>query len=216
MFSRQWDAGEHVFISAKTGTGKTDLMLELMQRFRHAAILCCKPDDPIFQDERAREYRVTETWNPTSLDRKLMVMPSEKNRDTQEAIAEQRYIHKTALEAIYKSRGYAIGLDELYWMSNDLRLKRESGRLAFMGRSKGITLVAATQRPVNIDPIVMQNISYAFVSRAMRESDLKGLSELGTDYKTMVAAIRSIKGKHDFLFVDTTGEIPLQIVNTHA
>lgn len=215
-FNGVWKQGEHVFICAKTGTGKTDLMFKLLQPFEHATVLCAKPDDATFRQPITREYRRTEHYDRRSTDGKLLVMPSDKDRELPEVQATQAEEFRSTLNKVYRSRGQAMGMDELLWLQL-IGLKRELEIMSFMGRAKGISIVGVTQRPKNIPVVIMQQASYAFVSRAMREDDLDGLAELGVlDRRTMKEYLRQVTGKHDFLFIDTTGEMPMQIIDTHA
>jgi hypothetical protein len=223
-FRSIWEQGEHVFISAKTGSGKTELLQDLMaggwnsqQKQKHGVIFCTKPGDPIFRSIAARAYRKVNEWSPRSTDTLLMLTPSDKAPTTDEIKREQARVFNDAMNKIYHSEGWTVGLDEVLWLSQQLRLDSGMSTLAFMGRAKGITLIAATQRPKRIPVIIPQSSSYAFVGRAMRDEDLQGLAELSAvDRRETMAAIRQVTGKHDFLFIDTTGRMPLQIVNTRV
>lgn len=215
-FRKQWKPGEHVFISAQTGAGKTELLLKLMPIRTHGVIFCTKPGDPIFKTPEAREYRKIKTWSDKkSYDQKLMLSPSERGNPI-EIRQRQTQEFANTLSEIYLDRYWAVGIDEAAWLSESLRLGRDIADLHHIGRAYGVTLISCTQRPKRLPVIIPQSASYAFIGKTMRKDDLATLAELGGDVRATRAAIDSLRDRHDFVFVDTTGRMPLQIVNTRA
>jgi ABC-type lipoprotein export system ATPase subunit len=56
-FSRNWKQGEHVFISAQTGAGKTELLTKILPIRAYKVIFVTKPRDPIFKAPEVRTYQ---------------------------------------------------------------------------------------------------------------------------------------------------------------
>lgn len=182
----------------------------------HGVIFCTKPADPIFKTPEARDYRKIKTWaDKRAYDEKLMLSPLE--RGTPDEIRErQREEFGRTLSEIYQDRYWTVGIDEAAWLSESLKLGRPIGDLHHIGRAYGVTLISATQRPARLPVIIPQSATYAFTAKTMRKDDLARLAELGGDVRETRNAIDSLRGQHDFLFIDTLGRMPLQVVNTRA
>lgn len=215
-FRKLWKPGEHVFLSAQTGAGKTELLLKLMPLRTHGVIFCTKPGDPIFRTIEARDYRRIKTWaDKKAYDQKLMLAPSEKGTPDEIRYGQTEEFRST-LDTIYQDKYWAVGIDEAAWLSESLHLGRNLADLHHIGRAYGVTLISATQRPKRLPVIIPQSASYAFVGKTMRKDDLATLAELGGETRETRAAIDSLRERHDFVFIDTLGRMPLQIVNTRA
>ncbi len=214
-FARRWQQGEHVFINGQTGSGKTDLLLRILQLRGHSAVFVTKPRDPIFKSELAKPYTKMTKWAPKSYHNRIM-LHARNGDSTRMMVGNQVDVFTHALDSIYHSGGWAVGVDETLWISGRLGLGKEIGDGAFMGRALGLSYVFATQRPAHIPVIIPQSASHAFIGKTGRKSDLATLAELGGDVRATAAAIQGLRGQHDFLYVDTQNKLPLQVVNTHA
>jgi DNA helicase HerA-like ATPase len=215
QFSRNWKQGEHVFINGQTGSGKTELLLRILNIRSHSIVFVTKPRDPIFKSPFARGYRRVNEFSPRSHDTRLM-LAAKRGDSTRSDVGNQQEIFAQAFDRIYSQGGWAVGVDETLWISNRLKLGNEAGDGAFMGRALGLSYVFATQRPAHIPVIIPQSASHAFIGKTGRRTDLKTLAELGGDVKATERAIASLRSQHDFVYVDTQGRMPTQIVNTRA
>jgi hypothetical protein len=215
QFAKRWKQGEHVFLNGQTGSGKTELLLRLMELRSYSCVFVTKPRDPIFTSPLARNYKRVNEFKPRSFDKRLLL--SARNGDSmRNIVGNQRDIFDHALSTAYAQRGWTLGIDETLWIGNRLKLKDSIGDIAFMGRALGLTGVFATQRPAHIPVIIPQSASHAFIGKTGRKSDLLTLGELGGDVPATIAGIRSLRDQHDFLYVDTQGKMPLQVVNTRS
>lgn len=214
-FSRRWKQGEHVFINGQTGSGKTELLLQLVNMRTYGVVFVTKPRDPIFKSPFAKGYTRMTKWAPSGTTRKVLLAPREGD-STQAQVGNQREVFHDALNKTYKDGGWTIGVDETLWIANRLKLSALVGDASFMGRALGITVISATQRPAHIPVIVPQSATHAFLAKTGRASDLKTLAELGGDPREVASALKSLRNKHEFLYVDTAGELPLQVINTRA
>lgn len=216
-FRNRWKQGEHVFINGQTGSGKTDLLLRLLDMRTYSVVYVTKPKDEIFRSELAKPYRKINRFPnpPTVTDRRLM-LSARRGDSAQRIVGDQAEIFGEANDIIFARGGYAVGSDETLWLGGRLRLGTQLGDLSFMGRALGISMISATQRPAHIPVIIPQSATHAFISKTGRKGDLDRLAELGGDTRATREAIDSLRDKHDFLYVDTDGKMPLQIINTHA
>jgi len=212
-FKRRWKQGEHVFINGQTGSGKTEILLKILELRGYSVIMVTKPRDPIFKSPLAKHYKVMREFKPRSYDNRIML--AAKNGDsTRQQVGNQQAVFGDALDKIYHSGGWAVGVDETLWIANRLQLGKEVGDGAFMGRALNLSYVFATQRPAHIPVIIPQSATHAFIGKTGRKADLKTLAELGGDPRELERAIASLRDQHDFVYVDTQGKIPIQIVNT--
>ncbi len=215
-FRNRWNQGEHVFINGQTGSGKTDLLLRLLDMRTYSVVYVTKPRDEIFKSPLARPYRQIKRFPkvPRVTDRRLM-LSAKQGDSAADIVGNQHEIFREANDVIFHRGGYAVGSDETLWLGNRLKLGTQLGDLSFMGRALGISMVSATQRPAHIPVIIPQSASHAFISKTGRKGDLQTLSELGGDTRATMEALSTLRDKHDFLYVDCDGKMPLQIVNTH-
>lgn len=212
-FRKRWQQGEHVFISAQTGAGKTEILLKIMALRTYGVIAISKPKDPILKSADARQYRKVATFAPQSHDHRLMVVPP-MQRTSAEMAAVQYDTFSEMLDSAFRQGGWTIGFDELAYMAEDLRLERPIKRISHMGRAMGITAVSVTQRPFRIPVIVRTSATHAFLGPTARDEDLRALGQLGFDTKATRAAIVGLTGEHDFVYVDQRRRLPMVIVNT--
>jgi energy-coupling factor transporter ATP-binding protein EcfA2 len=215
QFASRWAQGEHVFINGQTGSGKTELLLRIMELRTYSTIMVTKPRDPIFKSPFAKGYKRMTKFAPTASTKRILLSAPSGDSTTAQ-VGNQQEVFKHALDNMYAAGGWAIGVDETLWISNRLRLGSLVGDASFMGRALGISVVAATQRPAHIPVIIPQSATHAFLGKTGRKGDLKTLAELGGDPRETERAIASLRDQHDFVYVDTQGKMPLQIVNTRA
>lgn len=213
-FRRRWKQGEHVFINGQTGSGKTDLLLRLLDMRTWSTVFVTKPRDAIFKSDLAEPYKKVTDFKPNSYDHRLMLY-GKAGKTAQAQVEAQAKTFSDALDRAYAMGGWTLGIDETLWIGNRLRLGHILGDHSFMGRALGLTIVAATQRPAHIPVIIPQSASHAFIGKTGRKSDLATLAELGGDVPATQAAIKSLTGQHDFLYVDTQGILPMMVIDTH-
>lgn len=216
-FRKRWLQGEHVFINGQTGSGKTDLLLRLCDMRTYSMVCVTKPRDAIFKSELAKPYKKINRFpNPPRVTDRRLMLSARKGDSAQQMVGDQHAIFDEAFDAIFARGGYCVGSDETLWLGGRLKLGNKLGDLSFLGRALGITMISATQRPAHIPVIIPQSATHAFIGKTGRKSDLDRLAELGGDTRATRDAIASLRDKHEFLYLDTDGKMPLQIVNTHA
>ena len=212
-FTRTWKQGEHVFISAQTGAGKTELLTSILPIREHRVIFVTKPRDPIFKSPHVRDYLRMREFRPDSHTPRILLGPK-AGASTAETVAEQQRIFADALDRIYHDHGWAVGVDELAYMGEFLKLDDPIKVLAHMGRAYGISLVCATQRPFRVPVIVQESASHGFIGKTGRPEDLRRVAGISPTPKAAQEAIASLQGKHDFVYLNANAERPIQIINT--
>jgi len=214
-----WKQGEHILIAAPTGSGKTDLASQLVDRRGYVVDFITKTKDPIFDSPAYRNWRRITDWQPGKAPGKFDTRVLLWTR-TMETMAQtrdvQREVFKKALEDIFKRGGWTLVFDELHYLTDNgfLNLYDEIAILFHMGRSNNVTLVPLTQRPAWIPKIIYSSVSHAYIARTKDAADLKRLSDLGgVDGKLIAKAVSELETKHDFLYVNPMGDKTPVVVN---
>lgn len=224
MAAWRWAQGEHVTIVGPTGTGKTTLMRALMVK-RYAAggavaVLATKPRDANLERwARADHLAVVRTWPPraprfrrpadvvlpdgrrVAWDHRVMLWP--RTHDAATFAATMRDEHRAAINAMFVGGGWCIAAEELLYLCHDLGLADELTTLWTQGRSNGISVIGATQRPVNIPLYAYSQASHLFMFGDNDDVNLSRLQGIGgMEGKTLREHVRSLP-MHDVLYVGT-------------
>lgn len=219
------DAGQHMFIAAPTGSGKSEMALALTDYDRenmHVVNMVTKPTDDTFSGPRTAHWDRIDTWDPKRgkpspyMDRVLLwPKPLETMEQTR---ALQRRVFHDALNSIFRTGRRRVVIDELHYMSDPsfLGLSSDIASLHHFGRSLGITMVTLTQRPAWVPKIIYSSVDHAYIGRTTDRDDLKRLSDFGgINSRELANAVAALPSKHDFVYVNPRGDHPPVIVNTH-
>jgi hypothetical protein len=191
----------------QTGSGKTTAMVQLLDIRDYVVVIGTKQaDDSLYGPLKARGYRVVtefdpREWNVDDSPRVLFRCPL--TAPTEAAEARQREQIRTVLRGVYITGGWCIALDEVAYLSRDLKLDRELNALWREGRSAGSTLVAGTQRPVNVPrnmwEMATHNLDWKITGKEDRRTASEYMGEIeGVAFETMARL-----EKHEFLYVNS-------------
>lgn len=188
-----------------TGAGKTTLVMDLLPLRRHVMFFATKRRDPLIDSLTNRGFRKTRT--PHAYMEKAVIHPLFPS-DPSRLQDEHRTVFRNAIVEAYRSGGWAIIADEVRYLTEFLRLQREMELLWLQGRSLGVTVVAATQRPRSIPLTAYDQATHLFFWRDNDRENLKRIGEIGgsvnsRDVQSHVANLE----RHTMLYVNSrTGE----------
>lgn len=206
----QWRQGEHATLVATTGQGKTTLVRKLLPISpavrRYVMVLATKKRDRVltaFKDDGYRTMQFPQEWAEH-----VIVYPPFP-RDPDKMLEAHREVFRAALAEAYAAHGWTVYLDEVRYLSNDLGLKPDITRLLLQGRSLGITVIAATQRPRHVPLELYDQPTHLFFWRDNDHGNVQRIGEIGggVDRGAIMERVPNLP-QHQFLYVNTrTGTI---------
>lgn len=188
-----WLQGEHVAIVGPTGQGKTTLALRLLERRKWVVILATKPKDDTLKGLRG--YSVIRKWPAPRPDvRRLILWP--KWSSPQDDSSQKRVFHH-ALMAIFKAGSWCVFADDTQYLGEHMGLRRDLNAMWLNARSIGVSLMAATQRPVWVPREMWANSTHLYIFGTRNGDDLRSLGSLaGLDAKEARAVVGSLPKYH--------------------
>lgn len=198
-----WRQGEHVTIIGPTGQGKTTLALDLMAMRGYPLIIATKPRDRTMDRMKREGWHVIRQWPPSRTRTILwpkMVRPSDK--------VDQANIVRNALENVFVSGGYAVLIDELSYVIDELKCRDEITQIWQQGRALNISLVTCILRPSHVPLLAYDQATHIIMFRDNDETNLKRMGGLGHWSKSEIIENVSALNRHEFLLLNTrTGEM---------
>lgn len=203
-----WQRGEHVALVGPTGQGKTTLLTHLLPLKHFVAVFATKPYDATMNTLiREGGYVKVPSWvkrDPLDMPKRV-VWPDATRIDS---VPIQRTVFADAFQKIYRERNWTVGLDELWYMINVLKLDKEVRLYLLQGRSLGISLVAATQRPRFVPLEVYDQSTHLFFWRDNDESNLQRLGGINARSSHLIRQIIPNLERYQVLYVNTrTGDM---------
>lgn len=204
--------GEHLAIIGATGQGKTHLQNNVLPYWPFVAVFATKNNDSTI-DRLISEssYERFDRWYPLSpLDHpRRVIWPNVPNLKTQTKV--QRDVFDHAIESIWaeggrpkdKPVGWAVAIDEFWWFSNQLGMDQYLKVILFQGRSNGVSLIAATQRPVDVPVALYSQSTHLFFFHDDDNRNLERIGEMKHSDKSAIKYMVSTLDEHQVLYVNT-------------
>lgn len=210
-----WYQGEHITAIGPTKSGKTTLFRELMRRARELnthpwqAVVATKRKDEILDTFKPDGFIKIPSWvvHDAELMPRVMFappLPSASEKDVQrDAIREM-------LTSVYRSGGWLVLLDELKHIAGYLKLEADVELLLHQGRSAGITVVSAVQRPRHVPLMAYDQADHIFMWESRDSNIRKRLAEIGgkVDPDLIEYGLGRLPTRHAFLYIHpSTGKV---------
>lgn len=217
----RWNQGEHVAFIAPTGSGKTTVALRLLPLRKYITVLATKPRDKTL-DAFAQGFGRHKHWlngwqkgfvvwgqwrehaSATKFPHRVIWPPA----DRLDSAEQQGHVFRDTLSSIYTQGSWCVYIDELWFVTNVLKLDREVKVYLQQARSLDISLVVATQRPAFIPLEVYDQSTHLFFWRDNDEANLSRISGISWLSARLVRETVADLLPHEVLYINTrTGEM---------
>lgn len=219
MRTLRFQQGEHVFVSAPTGAGKTTLVRPILDKRDYVVCIFTKLKDETIKSQFSG-FKRFDRWPKHGFkpsERKVMIWPYPE-KTLAATRAKQRGIIRHALDRVMSDGAWCCYVDELLYVTDPSHggLDSEIGMMHYTGRSAGISMVTAAQRPFRVPRVVLSSATHAYFARTYDAGDRKRLVELGgvNPREIQWNMDHSIENRHDFLYLNPQGDSPSVVVNT--
>jgi hypothetical protein len=203
-----WEQGEHMAMIGPTGAGKTTLALELLPLRQYIAVIATKPKDRTLERfGKEQDFKVLKQWRDRSPRRtpRRIIWPASQDIESD---AKQRETIRHALNAMFVQGSWTVFCDELYYLSNMLKLDKQVKAYLTQGRSIGLSFVCATQRPAWVPLEIYDQSTHLFFWRENDERNLNRISGIAYHSSQQIRDIVSRLALHEVLYINTrTGEM---------
>lgn len=203
--ARWWEVGQHFTLVSPPGGGKTTFAREVLLLRDWVVVFATKVQDPdLFEAFGRQGYVVKTKWEPTDTKDPRVIFAPPLPSPTREGKAAQAAAFQKALVQIFQLRGgnWTVYMDEVRYLTQELKLKTEIDTLYLQGRSLGVTLVAATQRPREVPRTIFSAASWFGLWRMPNFEDRKSASELVGGTAPMAREAMGIMPRHEALVIN--------------
>lgn len=206
--------GEHITLVGKTGSGKTTLAIGGLLPMRDfVVVMATKMEDSSLYKPLLKQGFVIS--DKPELDakkhRKIIFKPkiSDLSKDSRAAQAEG---FRNVLTYAFAEGNWTIYMDEIRYLSDNLKLETELETLWLQGRSLGITMIAATQNPVSIPLVAFDQASHLFLWRQTDKYRVDRMAEFAGSEARTVRALVPVLPRHEALYVRTIDDLLVRTI----
>ena len=198
-----WQQSQHIGIIGPTGSGKTYLSVFLLTMRDYVVVLATKPyDETVDKLVNEEFYVLWRKWQdrPAEYFPRRVIWPDAKDLFSQHR---QRKEFTQALSDIYRSGGWCVFVDELWYLIHQLKMEREVKTYLLQARSNNISLVGCSQRPAWIPVEMFDQPEHLFFFRDNDERNLKTISGISWLSANLVRALVARLRPYQFLYIHT-------------
>jgi len=200
----QWNQGEHFALIGPTGCGKTTAALNLLPLREYTTVFATKPkDNSLVKFGKDHDYKVIEQWKPSLSVRRYPRRILWPNARSLASATTQRQDFYTALDDIYVKGGWCIYFDELWYISNQLNLRKEIITFLLQARSMNIGMLMAFQRPAWVPVEVYDQATHLMFWRENDEVNLSRIQGIAYNSNEMIRQVVSCLPLHQALYINT-------------
>lgn len=208
--------GEHVAVIGPTGQGKTLLQRHILPKYQFTVAFATKPQDLTMDRliERDGYVRLSRWYSLNTIDHPRRVIWPDATR--LDSVDRQKEVFRDAFDKAFREAGrpkenpigWAIAIDELWYICNVLSLSKEVKIFLLQGRSIGHSLIVATQRPSQVPLEIYDQSTHLFFFRDNDRNNLDRLSSIQARDSALVRLVVANLDTHQTLYINTrTGQM---------
>ena len=186
-----------------TGQGKTTLATAILPIRKYVVVFVTKSRDPLIKQlEKKEGYVKVDQFQgvPDMLPRQLLAPSLKKGKAS---MPHQRKVFENAMYQVFDAGHWCIYLDELRYITDNLRLSQDVEFLLLQGRALKISLVAATQRPVKVPLEFFDQSTHLFIWRDNDEANRRRIGGIGgIDGGILWSEVARLK-QYEFIYLNT-------------
>jgi len=208
---RDWKTGEHIGVIGPTGAGKSWIVRDLLLMRRYSVVVATKVKDKTLAKYEAEDgFEFYEAWPPYYQDHRILLWRKPKELGN---FAAQQLLVYTCMNDIFKVGGWTVSFDDLYYITNTLKLKGAVQMFYTQVRSQNVSIIGNMQRPRWVILEAVSQASYLIVFKTRDKQDLARIAEgVGLDPKELDVANKELQ-EHEFLLL-VTGKDPVRVAKS--
>lgn len=211
LFKRmKWKQGEHVAAIAPTGRGKSVLLRSLCWQRDWVAWLSTKKKDDEYMRMISMGYERHANWpiKKPPRDQRFqrgIIWPDYKK--LLDIYSMGTPVFKRLFDNVYQDEGWTVVLDDLYFLSEELKCRKEITALNYQVRSLGVSLVSAMQRPKKVPLETWDQSTHLFLRPIGNYDDLMLLrGKIGRDLKLIEGWMKQLHEYEWIYFNEEQGQ----------
>lgn len=200
----QFEQGEHVTMVGATGSGKTTLAQRMIDYRTYVCVMATKNRDPsLYPVLLAKGYTITDDPELDYRQHPKVVFRPKLEAPTAEAKVTQQEAFRELLVGVFNEGGWCLYGDEVRYLTQNLGLATELETLWLQGRSLGVSMVVATQRPVSIPVLAFESATHLFLFRATDRANIQRASEFAAADADAIRYTLPRLPRYEALYIDT-------------
>lgn len=200
-FSGIWEVGDHVAIIGQTDSGKTYVAQDIKKMRHWVVVIATKSKDDTL--EGYTDYLRKSNWPPDYGETLILFWRRPKTLTDLKGL--QTGIYKI-MDHLYRYGGWTIYFDDLFFVSETLKLKSSIRMFYTQVRSANVSIVASIQRPAWIPVEALSQSKYFIIFSVQDENDIKRIAEaIGVRFISLLKWI-NLLGRYEFLLLSRHAE----------
>lgn len=199
-----WKQGEHVTLYAATGQGKTTLALEILPIRRYMVVFATKQKyQRLFVTLQQQGFKVQKEFDPNpDVAPKVILHCAPKDTEASSR-SKQKAVYGKALNEIYQSGGWGLYVDELKYVTDNLKLGSNMELLYLQGRELGVSIVGTSQRPAWVPVVAIAEATHLFIGAQSDQRDIDRIAEGSGRKGRVIRPLIDELEDYQFLYVNT-------------
>lgn len=203
-FSQQFEQGQHITCVGRTGSGKTVLLRKITVIREYVVVFATKQrDDSLYRPLEEAGFKIVSSFESDPKDHPRVILRPPLDSATRKAVAQQAEVFEDALLEIWKTGEWCIMADEVRYLTQTLRLGGTLEVIWLQGRSMGISVCVATQRPVSVPLEAFSQASHFFFFAEHEKDNVDRMSEFTGRHSRLVRDVIPRLPKYEVLYVNT-------------